>query len=213
MLGLSPQGATMAVQGFGKVGSATARLAQAIGFKVIAVSDVHGGVFNDQGLDVTALIEHTKRTGSVVEFAAAEAMPRDDVLTTECDLLVPAALERAITQHNAGQIRAKMIAEGANGPTTPAAQKILDEKGIFVLPDILANAGGVTVSYFEWVQSLQAYFWTETEVNNRLRSVMLQAFKDVYEQSRATGVNMREAALDLAVSRVAEAQRLRGIYP
>ncbi len=213
MLGFSPQGATMAVQGFGKVGSVTARLARELGFKVITVSDVEGGIYNRRGLDVDKLIEHTHQTGSVVGFAEAEAIPRDDVLTTECDVLVPAALEGAITEHNADQIRAKMVAEAANGPTTPAAQKILDEKGIFVLPDILTNAGGVTVSYFEWVQSLQAYFWSEEEVNNRLYSVMIQAFDDVRNQSQSTGVNMREAALDLAISRVAEAQRLRGIYP
>ncbi len=211
--GMSPQGATMAVQGFGNAGTVTARLAEEIGFKVIAVSDSRGAVYNPDGLDVAALIEHKQQTGYVTGFAEAEEIPRDDVLTVECDVLVPAALGGVITKENAAQIRAKIIAEAANGPTTPDAQKILDENGIFVLPDILANAGGVTVSYFEWVQSLQSYFWSEEDVNRSLRNVMVQAFHDVYQRAEAAGLNMRDAALDVGVSRVAQAQRLRGIYP
>ncbi len=211
--GMSPEGATMAVQGFGKVGSVTVRLASEIGFDVIAVSDIWGAVYNRRGLDVDALLKHARETGSVKGFPEAEDIARDDVLTIKCDVLVPAALEGTITKHNAEQVQARIIAEAANGPTTPDAQQILDDKGVFVIPDILTNAGGATVSYFEWVQSIQAYFWSEEEVNSNLRKVMIQAFHDVYAMSEANGLNMRDAAMDLAVSRVAEAQRLRGIYP
>ena len=213
VLGLPVAGETIAVQGFGNAGSVTARLASDLGMKVVATSDSRGAVRNPNGLDIPKLAQHKRDTGSVIGFPEAEDIPRDDVLTTECQVLVPAALGGAITAQNADRVLARIIAEAANGPTTPAAQQILDAKGVLVLPDILANAGGVTVSYFEWVQSLQSYFWSEDEVNTNLRKVMRQAFYDVYNQSQKTGTNMRDAALDVGVSRVAEAQRLRGIYP
>jgi len=213
LLDIAPQDATMAVQGFGNVGSITAKLAAQHGLTVLAVSDSSGAIYNANGLDIPRVIEHKRQTGSVVGFAGADDMPGDEVLTTECDVLVPAALECAIHKGNADQVSARIIAEVANGPTTPEAQAILEDKGIFVVPDILANAGGVTVSYFEWVQSSQSYFWSEEQVNTRLREIMIQAFKKVSNIAQENGGNMRDAAMDLAVSRVAEAQRLRGIYP
>ena len=213
VLGLPVEGQTIAVQGFGNAGGVTAHLASDLGMKVVATSDSRGAVYSPNGLDIPKLAQHKRDTGSVVGFAEAEDIPRDDVLTTECQVLVPAALGGSINVQNADNVKARIIAEAANGPTTPAAQQILDAKGVLVLPDILANAGGVTVSYFEWVQSLQSYFWSEDEVNTNLRKVMRQAFYDVYNQSQKSGTNMRDAAMDVGVSRVAEAQRLRGIYP
>jgi len=207
------EGLTMAVQGFGKVGSVTAQLAAARGFRVIGISDVGGAVFNPHGLDVNDLLVYARDNGSVAGYPQADALPRDDLLLLECDVLVPAALECVIHEGNAERVSARIVAEAANGPTTPQGHAILVDKGIFVLPDILTNAGGVTVSYFEWVQSLQSYFWSEEEVNTNLRNIMVQAFEDVHSLAQQNGLTMREAALDLAVSRVAEAQRLRGIYP
>jgi len=207
------EGLTMAVQGFGKVGSVTARLAAEKGFRVIAISDVGGAVFNAHGLDVDDLLTYARENGSVAGYPEAESLPRDDLLLLECDVLVPAALEHALHKDNAQHVSARIIAEVANGPTTPEAQTILEDKGIFVLPDILTNTGGVTVSYFEWVQSSQSYFWSEEEVNTNLRRIMLKAFHDVYSAAQQNSTSMRTAALDLAVSRVAEAQHLRGIYP
>jgi len=207
------EGLTMAVQGFGKVGSVVARLAAEKGFRIIAISDVGGAVFNAHGLDVGDLLIYARENGSVAGYSEAESLPRDDLLLLECDILVPAALECTIHKGNAEHVNARIIAEVANGPTTPQAQTILEDKHIFVLPDILTNAGGVTVSYFEWVQSSQSYFWSEEEVNTNLHRIMLKAFHDVYNTAQQNGTSMRTAALDLAVSRVAEAQRLRGIYP
>jgi len=207
------EGLTMAIQGFGKVGSVVARLAAEKGFRIIAISDIGGAVFNAHGLDVNDLLIYARENGSVAGYPAADSLPRDDLLLLECDILVPAALECTIHKGNAEHVNARIIAEVANGPTTPEAQAILDDKGIFVLPDILTNAGGVTVSYFEWVQSLQAYFWSEEEVNTNLHRIMLKAFRDVYNVAQRNNISMRDAALDLAVSRVAEAQQLRGIYP
>ncbi len=204
---------TVAIQGFGKVGAAAALLAAERGFPVIAVSDVYGAVFNARGLDIPALHTHAQRTGSVRDFPEADTLPRDDLLTLECGVLVPAALENTLTGTNAAAVRAPLIVEAANGPTTPEAQQIFDERGVTVVPDILANAGGVTVSYFEWVQSLQSYFWSEAEVNRNLYEVMSQAFRDVHVQAQQQGLNLRDAAMDLAVARVSEAQVLRGIYP
>jgi glutamate dehydrogenase (NAD(P)+) len=212
-LGRRAEGTTVAVQGFGKVGSAAARLAAERGFRVVAVSDLGGAVVNPQGLDIPALFQQSQETGSVRGFPEAEALPRNELLTLECDVLVPAALENALTAENAAAVKASLIVEAANGPTTPEAQRVFDERGLTVVPDILANAGGVTVSYFEWVQSLQSYFWSEEEVNRNLAQVMSQAFYDVYGQAQRHGQNLRDAAMDLAVSRVAEAQVLRGIYP
>lgn len=207
------EGLTVAIQGFGKVGKATAILAAQAGFKVIAVSDLHGAVMNPQGLDVLGLETHFHEHGVIHNFPEAEQIPRDDVLTLPCDVLVPAALEGALTAENAGAVQAKMIVEAANGPTTPEAQAIFRERGIPVVPDILANAGGVTISYFEWVQDLQAYFWNEEEVNQKLYQIMTQAYRDVSRVAQERKLNLREAALDLAIGRVAEAQALRGIYP
>ncbi len=207
------EGLTIAVQGFGKVGSVVARLAAEKGFRIIAISDVGGAVFSAHGLDVSDLLIYARENGSVAGYPAAESLPRDDLLALECDILVPAALECVIHKDNAEHVSARIVAEVANGPTTPEAQTILEDKGIFVLPDILTNAGGVTVSYFEWVQSLQAYFWSEEEVNTNLHRIMLKAFDDVYTAAQRDSSSMRDAAMDVAVSRVAEAQRLRGIYP
>ncbi len=211
--GMSVSGCRLAIQGFGNAGSVVADLLHKQGALVVAVSDSKGGVYNAKGLDVPALIKHKRETGSVVEFPGADSVTNEELLTADCDVLVPAALENQITESIAGRVQAKVIAEAANGPTTPEADEILDERGVMVIPDILANAGGVTVSYFEWVQGLQGYYWTEEEVNSRLEAVMTKAFKQVAAEAEQKGINMRKAALNIAVSRVAEAIRLRGIYP
>jgi glutamate dehydrogenase (NAD(P)+) len=212
-LGIPMAGARVAVQGFGNVGRATARLAQQAGARVVAVSDEWGGVYQPAGLDIEALVRHDQEAGRVAGFAGTEALTNAELLELDCEVLIPAALGHQITQTNAVQVRARMVVEGANGPTTPAADQILAERGIFLLPDILANAGGVTVSYFEWVQGLMEYFWTEEEVNERLERLMRQAFADVLKVSLREKVPMRLAAYMLAVSRVAEATRIRGKYP
>ena len=207
------EGLTVAIQGFGKVGKATAVLAAQAGFRVIAVSDVHGAVRNPQGLDMLSLEAHAHEHGVIHTFPDGEEIAREELLALPCDVLVPAALEGALTADNAGAVQARMIVEAANGPTTPEAQAIFRERGIPVVPDILANAGGVTISYFEWVQDLQAYFWTEEDVNQKLYQIMTQAFRDVSQVAEERKLDLREAALDLAIGRVAEAQALRGIYP
>ena len=212
-LGMPIAGARVVVQGFGNVGRATARLAQQAGARVIAVSDEWGGVYQPQGLDIEALVCHNQEAGRVAGFARTEPLTNAELLELDCEVLIPAALGHQLTGANAGRVRARMVAEGANGPTTPAADRILAERGIFLLPDILANAGGVTVSYFEWVQGLMEYFWTEEEVNERLERLMRQAFADVLRVSLREKVSMRLAAYMLAVSRVAEATRIRGKYP
>lgn len=204
---------TVAIQGFGKVGSNMARLLEARGAKVIAVSDSRGAVYNEEGLDIQALARHKREAGTVGGFAGGEAIGHAELLAVHCDVLVPAALENAITEEIAEQVRASMIVEAANGPTTPPADAILNERGILVVPDILANAGGVTVSYFEWVQGLQEYYWPEEQVNQQLQSVMLAAFEQVWDEAHSKGISLRHAALDIAVSRVAEAIRVRGVYP
>jgi glutamate dehydrogenase (NAD(P)+) len=204
---------TAIVQGYGNAGSICARLLDENGFCVIAVSDSRGGILDPKGLDPVAVAEHKRKTGSVVGFRDSATITNEELLTTECDLLVPAALENQITGKNAGQIKAQLIAEAANGPTTPEADAILESRGIAVIPDILANAGGVTVSYFEWVQSLQAYFWSERAVNLQLRDIMQRAYDEVQEQADREQYSLRTAALCLAVSRVAEATRVRGVYP
>ena len=207
------QGARAVVQGFGNVGSVTAALLDELGARVIAVSDVRGGVFHKNGLDIPALIAYQQDKKTVVGFPTAEPIANAEVLTLPCDILVPAALERQITEVNAGKIQCLILAEGANGPTTPEADIILQERGIFVIPDILCNAGGVTVSYFEWVQDIQNYFWTETQINRRLRQVLSKAFREVYDLTRKTAIDMRTAALMLGVGRVAEGKRVRGLFP
>ena len=212
-LGKRPEGATVAIQGFGNAGMYAAQLMEARGYKIVAVSDSQGGVANDQGLDARGLSAHKLETGSVVGFKGGERIDNRAVLEYNCDVLVPAALEKVITAENAPRINAKIVAEAANGPTVPEADDILFERGVMVLPDILANAGGVTVSYFEWVQDLQANFWEEDEINERLKRKMTRAFREAYEQSQRHNVSMRKGAYCVAVDRVAEATKLRGLYP
>jgi glutamate dehydrogenase (NAD(P)+) len=211
--GLAIKGARVAIQGFGNAGMHAADLMHRAGYSIVAVSDSRGGVANPNGLDVAGVIAHKTETGSVVGFTGGERVSNKDVLEYDCDVLVPAALEKVITRENASKIRAKIIAEAANGPTLPEADEILFERGVMVLPDILANAGGVTVSYFEWVQDLQENFWEEDEINERLKRKMTRAFKETYEQSERLGIDMRQGAYVVAVSRVAEATKLRGLYP
>jgi len=212
-LGMDLTSSTAVVQGFGNVGYYAAELLEEIGVKIIAVSDVRGGIVNPNGLDSGRVYAHCQSTGSVVDYPEAENITNRDLLELPCDVLVPAALEGQITLENADRIQARIIVEGANGPTTPLADDVLDEKGIYVLPDILANAGGVTVSYFEWVQNIQKLFWTEDDVNNQLHRIMKKAFGEVYQITEKEKVNMRTAAYMLAVSRVAAAKRIRGIFP
>ncbi len=212
-LGLSMQGSTVAVQGYGNAGSIAATLLHQAGCKVIAVSDSRGGILNRKGLDPWEVIGYKAEKGSVVGFPGAEKISNEDLIELECEVLVPAGLEGAITGQNAPRVRAKIIAEAANGPTTPEADRILHEKKAFVIPDILANAGGVTVSYLEWVQNREELFWEEDEVNARLERVMVRAFNDVIRIAKNDRIDMRTAALALAIGRVAEATRVRGIYP
>jgi glutamate dehydrogenase (NAD(P)+) len=211
-LGMDIKGATVAVQGFGNVGSIGAQLLQKEGCKIVAVSDRTGGVYNKGGIDVDDAIAYVRKNKTLEGYTKGEAITNDELLTLEVDVLLPAALENVITTKNAHNIKAKLICEGANGPTTAAADAILDEKGIFVIPDILANAGGVTVSYFEWVQDRGGYFWTEKVVNERLTEIMVNSFQAVLELSKQHKVNMRTAAYMLSISRVATVHRLRGIY-
>jgi glutamate dehydrogenase (NAD(P)+) len=206
-------GARLVVQGFGNVGSVTAALMHELGARVIAVSDVQGGVYHDRGLDIPKLLKHQQETKTIVSFPEAETITNADLLTLPCDILVPAALERQITVDNAQTIQCRILAEGANGPTTPEADVILRQRDIFVIPDVLCNAGGVTVSYFEWVQDLQNYFWTETQINRRLRQVLIKAFREVYAEAKRTQMDMRTAALMLGVGRVAQGERVRGLFP
>jgi len=205
--------ATAAIQGFGNAGSIAAELLAKIGMKVIAVSDSRGGIFNKKGLDIAKVIAHKKKTGSIAGFSEAKSISSDAVLELDCDVLVPAALENQITLANAHRVKAKIIAEAANGPTTPGADRILHERGILVIPDILANAGGVTVSYFEWVQDLQELFWDVEEVNRKMEKIMGKAFDDVHRSSQEYKVDMRTGAYILAIDRVAKATESRGIWP
>lgn len=204
---------TIAVQGFGNVGGVAARIFHAMGAKVVAVSDALGGLYNPNGLDIPALLECANRDGSLTRHTGGEAISSRALLELPVDVLVPAATENQITAENAARIQAKMIVEGANGPTTPAADRILEQNGVVVIPDILANAGGVIVSYFEWVQDLQFFFWSEDQVNSKLEEIMVRAYRDVLTMSQTKNVNMRLAAYLIGVNRVAEATSLRGIYP
>lgn len=213
LLNINLSGSTIVIQGFGNVGYHAAEILDELGSKIIAVSDVKGGIFNDKGLDVSKVFEHCRKTGYVVNYPESEKITNAELLEVPCDVLIPAALEGQITRQNAGNIKTKVVVEGANGPTSPFADEILDDKGIFVIPDILANAGGVTVSYFEWVQNVQRLFWNEDDVNQRLDQIMTKAFHEVYDLSVKEKVNMRTAAYMLAIGRVGEAKRLRGIFP
>jgi glutamate dehydrogenase (NAD(P)+) len=201
------------VQGYGNAGSVVARLMDEDGSRVIAVSDSRGGIYNKHGLDLAAVDRHKARTGTVVGFSEAENVTNAELLELPCDILVPAALEGQITTSNADRISARLIAEAANGPTSPEADRVLFDKGVVVLPDIFANAGGVTVSYFEWVQALQAFPWTEQQVNERLKEIMQRSYAAVVATAQTHGVHLRTAALVRAIERVAEFTRLRGIYP
>ena len=212
-LGLDPGRLTVAVQGFGNVGSIAARLMAEDGFSIRAVSDRFGGIFSEKGLDIPSLIEHVQSTGSVVGFPGTRPLSNAEVLEAPVDVLVPAALETQITASNAGRIQASLIIEGANGPTTPDADEILRRRGVTVIPDILANAGGVIVSYFEWVQDLQSFFWEENEINNRLERILTGAFGECWDSAERLGVPLRLGAYAVAVKRVAEATMDRGIFP
>ncbi len=211
--GMPIAGSTVVVQGFGNVGSTAARLMHAEGCTIVAVSDMYGGIYNPRGLDPAAVLRHMKETGSVTGFPGAEPVPNSEILELPCVFLVPAAVEGQITQQNAERIQASVVVEGANGPTTPEADQILGERGILIVPDILANAGGVIVSYFEWVQDLQSYFWSEEEINTHLERIMVETFRSVTDLARSRNVALRGAALVLAVGRVADALMPRGIYP
>lgn len=213
-IGLQSSTASTVVQGFGNVGSVAAYTLANLGLKIIAVSDVNGGILNKNGLDTWKLNEHVTRTGSVCGFAEAEPITNDELLTLPCDILVPAALERQITAQNAGRLQCRILAEAANGPTTPDADEILNQRPeIFIIPDILCNSGGVVVSYFEWVQDLQSFFWSETEVLDKLYRIMEGAFVQVLNLSRREKIPMRLAALTLGIERVLDAKKLRGLYP
>jgi glutamate dehydrogenase (NAD(P)+) len=200
------------VQGFGNVGGMAAKLMTRAGFKIICVIEYDGAVFNAHGLDVEGLMKHQKETGSILGFAEGEDIDKDQAMFLDCEVFLPAARENVITSANADQIKAKIICEGANGPTTSEADAILAEKNIFVIPDILANAGGVTVSYFEWVQNRQGYYWNEQLVNGRLEEIMVNSFKDVVGYAEKHSVHNRLAAYMLAIDRVAFALQTRGIY-
>jgi glutamate dehydrogenase (NAD(P)+) len=212
-LGMNLSETTCAIQGFGKVGFYAAKFLHETGAKVCAVSDVKGGVYNPKGLDPIAVQRHARETGSVLGFPEADDVDNDQLLELPVDVLIPAALGNQIRGDNAPRLKCRVLAEGANVPTSPEADQVLAEKKVFVIPDILANAGGVTVSYFEWVQSLQKYFWNEAQVNASLKEIMYAAFREVLQVSLDTRVDMRTAALMVGIGRVAEAVRLRGIYP
>jgi len=210
---MSVRGSSVAIQGFGNAGSLAAKLFSEKKARVIAISDSRGGVFNSRGIDPLKAMRYKERSGTVVGMPGTSRISNDELLTMKCDILIPAALENVITLNNADQIKAKIVAEAANGPTTPHADEVLARKGIMLLPDILANAGGVTVSYFEWVQDLQSFFWSEAEVNAKLESVMRRAFTEVHESARKHRTHMRTGAYCLAVGRVADATLVRGLFP
>jgi glutamate dehydrogenase/leucine dehydrogenase len=205
--------ATVAVQGFGNVGYSAAQIFHELGAKIIAVSDSKGGIFNPRGLDPKKVLEAKEKGTSVFDYEDGDRITNEDLLTLECDVLVPAALENIITLKNAAKVRARIIVEGANGPTVPEADEILQSNGVFVIPDILANAGGVTVSYFEWVQNIQEFFWSEEDVNRKLGEIMVRSFHEVFKMARDHKVTPRLGAYMLAVGRVAEAIELLGLYP
>ncbi|HKE26700.1 MAG TPA: Glu/Leu/Phe/Val dehydrogenase [Bryobacteraceae bacterium] len=210
--GLRAEDCRVVIQGFGNVGGMAAKLMQAMGFKIVCIVEYDGAVYNRNGLDVQALERHRKETGSITQFPGGEDMDKNQAMFLECDVLIPAATENVITSQNASQLRCRILCEGANGPTTPLADEILADKKVFVIPDILANAGGVTVSYFEWVQDRQGLFWNEQLVNERLQEIMVESFGAVVEYAEKHGVNNRIAAYMLALDRVAFAIKLRGIY-
>ncbi|WP_085315526.1 Glu/Leu/Phe/Val family dehydrogenase [Derxia lacustris] len=213
-IGLPMEGARIAIQGFGNVGNAAARVFAAAGAKVVAVLDVGGGIHCEAGIDPQALVEHLQgKREPITSFPGVEPITADEFWATDCEVLLPAALEGQITAANAGLIRAKLVVEGANGPTTPAAEDMLHSRGCLVLPDVLANAGGVTVSYFEWVQNASSFFWTEDDINARLDRVLSEAFAAIWAIGQERGINLRTAAFVTACTRVLQARALRGLYP
>ena len=212
-IGMPIEGARIAVQGFGNVGGIAGKLFAEAGARVVAVQDHGGSLVNDRGMDVPALLDHVARTGSVAGFAGAEVLDAAEFWSIPCDILIPAALEGQITAANAPKIQARMVIEGANGPTTPEADDILQERNILVLPDVIANAGGVTVSYFEWVQDFSSFFWTEDEINQRLVRVMKEAFTAVWQVAQDKGVSLRTATFIVACTRILHAREMRGLYP
>jgi glutamate dehydrogenase (NAD(P)+) len=211
-IGQPLKGARVAVQGFGNVGSVAADLMAKEGALIVGVSDKTGGVYNAKGVDIPDLLQWTRTHGQIAGYGKGDPLTNDRLLTLECDVLVPAATENVITRKNASQIKAKIVCEGANGPTTAAADEVLEQQGVFVIPDILANAGGVTVSYFEWVQDRGGYFWDEATVNQRLESIMTRSFAEVMAMADRHKVSTRIACYMLAVDRVAAVHRLRGMY-
>ena len=211
-LGLPLKGATVAVQGFGNVGSVSAELLACEGAKIVAVTDWKGGVYNPKGLDIPKMIDYAKQNKTIDGFPCGESISNEELFKLDVHILIPAALENQITLENASDIKARIVTEGANGPTTPDAHRLLHERGVFVIPDILANSGGVTTSYFEWVQDRYGYFWEEDEVNTRLEKKMVEAFNDVLENSIRHKVDMRTAAYIVAISRVATVTKMRGMY-
>jgi glutamate dehydrogenase (NAD(P)+) len=211
--GESLEGLKVAIQGFGNVGSLFARFVADGGATVVALSDSSGGRYDQNGLDVAAVTAHKARGGRIADFEGGEAVTNEELLELPCDVLAPCALELVLTAENAGRVRARIVLEGANGPTTPDADAILEANGVLVVPDVLANAGGVVVSYFEWVQGLQELFWSESEVNERLRAIVANAYRETWDVHESRGVTLRVAAYGLAVSRVAEASTIRGLYP
>ncbi len=211
-LGMAPWNTRVVVQGFGNVGSYAALLLDEQGFKVVGIAEWNCGLHNAKGINIKQLFEYKAANSTIQGFPGAEPADQNELMVSDCDVLVPAAIENVITTHNAANIKAKIIAEGANGPTTAAADDILQEKGVFIIPDILANAGGVTASYFEWVQDRQGYFWKEAHVNSELEHIMTTAFHDVLRYAESHEVNNRIAAYMLAIDRVASTIRTRGIY-
>ncbi|MFW5790083.1 MAG: Glu/Leu/Phe/Val family dehydrogenase [Bacillota bacterium] len=209
-MGLDLNGATVVVQGYGNAGNFSAKFLQELGAKLIAANDSSGGIYNPEGMDAFDLKEYKDENGELLGYPGSKEISNEDLLTLECDILVPAAMENQINEKNAHEIKAKMVAEAANGPTTPEADKILSDKGIVVLPDILANAGGVTVSYFEWVQNMYNYYWDKEEVDDKLEKIMVNAFKRVHKKHEENGVNYRVAAYMVAIERLTEAMRARG---
>jgi glutamate dehydrogenase (NAD(P)+) len=209
-LDLSPSDSRFVVQGFGNVGSWAARIMQELGATLVGASDSSGAIRCDSGIDARALVEHVRAGGKLPEFDGAEVIAPDELLGIECDVFIPAALGGMIHEQNADRLRCRMVVEGANSPTTPAADEILEDKGILVVPDLMANAGGVVVSYFEWVQNLQHFRWDEREVNERLGRIMRRAFREVSGRARDCGVPLRAAAYELGIERVVEASRTRG---
>ncbi len=204
---------SIVVQGFGNVGSHAALYASDLGFKVVGVSDVRGGIYNPNGLNIPDVVEHAQKTGSVVDYAHADKVSNEELLELPCDILIPAALENQLTKQNAAKVRARLIVEGANGPTTPDADDIFTDRGIVVIPDILANSGGVVVSYFEWVQDLQAFFWEEEEIFHRLGRIMTRAYDNTSYYAEKYHIDLRSGAQAAAIHRVAQALTTRGIYP